>query len=167
MRTLLVLVAGVAASLAIVSASSADVPPSSPAPIVVGHFNFTVEFLGDTNTCGFPLDETVHSKGSFRFGERPDGPFGNIFHNDVTWRFSANGKTVIVRRHATQDITTEITERGLSVHIQLAGRGLIVRDAGLFVQRFDGTVELVRGPHPLLEAGGESAAVAEICAALV
>jgi hypothetical protein len=33
--------------------------------------------------------------------------------------------------------------------------------------QFDVTVNLVQGPHPVLEAGGGSAAVAAICAALV
>ena len=74
---------------------------------------------------------------------------------------------MIVRQHFTQEITTEVIERGLTIQIMLAGTSLIIRDAGVFVRTFDGAVTIVRGPHPLLEAGGESAAVAAICAALV
>jgi len=167
MRTLVTLAAALVASLALIAPAAADVPESAPPPLGVGHFDFTVEFPGDTNTCGFPLDETIQSKGSFRFWETPDGPFGNIFHNDVTGTFSANGRTVIVRQHITQEITTEVVERGLTIQIKLAGTGLVIRDAGVFVRTFDGAVTIVRGPHPVLEAGGESGAVAAICAALV
>lgn len=167
MRTLATLAAALVASLAGIAPAAADVPESAPPPLSVGHFDFTVEFPGDTNTCGFPLDETIHSKGSFRFWETADGPFGNIFHNDVTWTFSANGRTVIVRRHITREITTDVVERGLTVHIKLAGSGLLIRDAGVLARTFDGQVTIVRGPHPVLEAGGESGAVAAICAALL
>jgi len=170
MRALLALAAALIASLATIAPASADVPPSSPAPIVVGTGAFTVEFPNDTNTCGFPLYERIDVRSSFRFFETADGPFVNIFHANVDYTFSANGKTVLVQQRYTDRFPTlvsALTESGLTVQIRLAGGGLVVRDAGRFVMQFDGTVSLVRGPHPVLEAGGESAAVAAICAALV
>jgi hypothetical protein len=155
--------------LAFVATAGAGVPPESPAPIVVGQGAFAVDFPGDTNTCGFPLDERIEVRSSFRFFEGADGPFANLFHADVTFTFTANERTVVVAQHHTQRfpaLVPELRETGLTVHIRLDGGGLVVRDAGLFVLRFDGTVDLVRGPHPVLEAGGESAAVAEVCALL-
>jgi hypothetical protein len=170
MRALLTLAAGLIASLATVAPASADVPPSSPAPIVVGSGTFTVEFPNDTNTCGFPLNERIDVRSSFRFFESEDGPFVNIFHANIDYTFSANGKTVLVQQRYTDRfpiLVAELTESGLTIQIRFAGGGLVIRDAGLFVMQFDGTVNLVRGPHPVLEAGGGSAAVAAICAALV
>ena len=159
--------------LSITPAAIADVPADAPgraAPIVVGHGRFTVEFPGDTNTCGFELDETVEVNASFRFFEDPDErPFVNVFHENVVWTFTRNNKSVVVARHATRHfpvLEPEFRESGLTVQIRLTDGGLVVRDAGVFVLGFDGTVHLVRGPHPLLEVGGESAAVAVICAEL-
>lgn len=149
--------------------AAADVGESSPAPIVVGHFDNTTIFPNDVNTCGFPLFEVVRSKGSFRFFEGDGGPFANIFQTSIDFSFTANGKTVVLDQRYVQRFSAsepEFVVNGLSVSIRLLGGGLIVRDAGTFVQQFDGTVSLVRGPHPILEAGGVSAAVAEICALL-
>jgi hypothetical protein len=166
MRVFLSAAAVAAASLALVGPAGADVAPSSPAPIVVGHFAFTLEFPNDTNTCGFEVHEVLEASGSFRFFEADDGPFANIAHQNVTFTFSRNGKTVILRRHFTDTFQAVRTNRGLFVHISVLGGGLVVRDAGLFVQDPTQGVMLVRGPHPILEAGGTSAALAAICAEL-
>lgn len=169
MRVLVTLFTGFAALLTFVGAAGADVAPGSPAPIVVGHSAFTVEFPNDTNTCGFPVHETIDVRTGFRFFETTDGPFANLFNADIQFTFVAGGKTVVVRQHYTQRFPTlvpELTTSGLSVQILIAGGGLIIHDAGRFTMGFDGTISLVRGPHPVLEAGGESAAIAAVCAAL-
>jgi hypothetical protein len=170
-RVLVALVVFLLSALTLGGIASADVAPNSPAPIVVQHFDFTVEFPNDTNTCGFPVHEVIHSQGSFRFFEDPNKrvPFANVLHSNISFSFTANGKTVLVDQNFTQHFSSSeptFTVHGLSVSIRLAGSGLIVHDAGTFVERFDGTVTLVRGPHPILEAGGASAAVQEICVQL-
>jgi hypothetical protein len=98
---------------------------------------------------------------------------GVIFHNDLEYSFTANGKTVLANGHFTDFVVAdapEVIEHGLSVQIRLPGTGLVVRDAGQFMLNFvEGTITFVRGPHPLLVAGGGSegaAAVAVICAQL-
>lgn len=168
MRKLLILAAGLMVSLGIAATASADVPPSSPAPIVVENDAFTVEF--DSMMCGtFPVHVQIDSRTSFRYFETGDGPFANIFHATIDYSYTANGKRVIGRQRYTDRFPTvvpELRESGLTVSIRLAGGGLLIRDAGRFVMQFDGTVTLVRGPHPVLEAGGVPAAIAEICAAL-
>jgi hypothetical protein len=53
----------VAATLSLTATARADTPADSPAPVVQGSFDITIEFLGDTTFCGFPVDLTIHLKG--------------------------------------------------------------------------------------------------------
>jgi hypothetical protein len=165
-RLLLVIAAIPALALALVAAARADTPAT--APVVVGHFDNVYEY-SDTSMCTFSVDVVVHDQGSFRFFPTDQGHGGtNVFHDSVTESFSANGKTVLVRGDFTDTFFFPdlMTEHGLSVQIRLAGGGLVIEDAGLFVVQFpDGTITLVRGPHPL-QPLNESAAVAAICAQL-
>lgn len=162
-----------AAIVAFAAPARADVTPDSPAGIVVGHFEFTIEFPSDTNTCGFSVDEVVEVRGSFRFFDTAGSqPFANLLYENVTISFTANGKTVLATEHVTDYFPAnapELVEHGLSLQIKLLGGALVIQDAGTFVRTFDGTVTFVRGPHPLLITGGgdELAPAAEaICAAL-
>jgi len=169
MRTLLTLTVGLIVSLATAATASADVPPASPAPIVVGTDALSIEY--DSQMCGsFPVHVQIDARVSFRYLETADGPFANVFHATIDYSYGANGKTVVGRQRYTDRfpmVDAELRESGLTVSIRLAGGGLVIRDAGRFVMQLDGTVTLVRGPHPVLEAGGVPAAIAEICAALV
>jgi hypothetical protein len=62
MSRLLATAGTVAAALLLASGAVAATPPNSPAPVVQGSFEFTIESFGDTTLCGFPVDLTVHSK---------------------------------------------------------------------------------------------------------
>jgi hypothetical protein len=50
---------------------------------------------------------------------------------------------------------------GLPIHLQAAGGGLVIRDAGYLLLNPDGSIAIIHGPHPVPE--GDTASV---CAAL-
>ena len=160
-------------ALALATSASADPPAGSPAPVVVGHFEFTNDFPGDSTLCGFPVDWTFTSSGSFRYFPGEQGHAGtNATTGRVDYRFSANGKTVAARVRLAEtffpnqdfpDLPVVLTMHGLSIQIRLLGGGIVIQDAGLVVELPDGTAAVVRGPHPVLAAGGVPATVATIC----
>ena len=163
-------------ALALATSASADPPAGSPPPVVVGHFEFTNDFPGDSTLCGFPVDWTFTSSGSFRYfpGEQGHG-LTNATTGRVDYRFSANGKTVAARVRLAEtffpdkdlpELPVVLTMHGLSIQIRLLGGGIVIQDAGLVVELPDATAVVVRGPHPVLEAGGETAAVETICGQL-
>jgi hypothetical protein len=164
------------AALAFAASAAADTPANSPAPVVVGRFDFTNEFLGDTSLCGFPVDWSIHSRGSFRFFPTDQGhEMTNVVTGKVDYRFSANGKVVsaavrlaetIFPSKAFPDLDAVLTMHGLAISIRLFGGGLVIRDAGLLVELPDGTAAIIRGPHPVRESGGVPFAIATICAQL-
>lgn len=176
MKRLLQLLLILVAALMLVASAAAETSLDPSPPVVVGHFDFTNEFPGDTSLCGFPVDWVVHSEGSFRYFPSEQGHgFTNVATGTVDYTFSANGKTVVVdvRREETffpnkayPQFETVLTAHGLWVKIRLLGGGLVIRDAGLVVELPDGTHSIVRGPHPVLEAGDLSAGVAIICSEL-
>ena len=164
-------------SLALAASAGADTPAAaSPAPVVVGHFEFTNDFSADSTLCGFPIDWTFTSSGSFRYFPGEQGhALTNVATGHVDYRFSANAKTVTARVRLAEtffpdrdfpELQDVLTMHGLSIQILLLGGGIVIQDAGLVVELPDGTAAVVRGPHPVLEAGGETAAVATICAQL-
>jgi hypothetical protein len=164
------------AALALAASASADTQTGSPAPVVVGHFEFTNDFPGDSTLCGFPVDWTFTSSGSFRFFPTEQGHgLTNATTGLVDYRFSANGKTVAARVRLAEtffpnkdfaELPVVLTMHGLSIQIRLLGGAIVIQDAGLVVELPDGTAAVVRGPHPVLAAGGLPAAVAAICAQL-
>ena len=163
-------------ALTLATSASADSPAGSPAPVVVGHFEFTNDFPGDSTLCGFPVDWTVTSSGSFRYFPGEQGHrLTNATTGRVDYRFSANGKTVAGRVRLNEtffpdrdfpELPVVLTMHGLSIQIHLLGAGIVIQDAGLVVELPDGTAAVVRGPHPVLAAGGLTAAVATICGEL-
>lgn len=167
-----------AAALVLTLVPTAQASPDAPEspPVVVGHFDFINEFPGDTSLCGFPVDWMVHSQGSFRFFPTRQGhDFTNVAVGQVNYTFTANGKTIVARvrlgetffpNKAYPELTDVLTMHGLSIQIRLLGGGIVIQDAGLVVELPDGTVGIVRGPHPVLQSGGLSFAVATICGKL-
>jgi hypothetical protein len=165
-----------AATLSLAATARADTPADSPAPVVQGSFDFTIESFGDTSLCGFPVDLTIHSKGSFRFFPTEQGhSFTNVAIGSVDYTISANGKTVVAKVQLAEtffpnklypELTTVLTMHGIGIQIRLLGGGLVIQDAGFVIELPDGSVTIVRGPHPVLLAGGLSAGVAQICALL-
>jgi len=157
-------------------AAAPGTAPGSAAPVVVGHFEFTNEFPADSTLCGFPVDWTLTSSGSFRYFPTDQGHgLTNSTTGRVDYRFSANGKTVAARVRLAEtffpdkdfpELPVVLTMHGLSIQIRLFGGGIVVQDAGLVVELPDGTAAVVRGPHPVLAAGGVPAALATICAQL-
>jgi len=166
----------VAAALLLASGAVAGTPANSPAPVVQGSFEFTIESFGDTTLCGFPVDLTVHSKGSFRFFSTEQGhSFTNVAVGSVNYTISANGETVVANVHLAEtffpnklypELTDVLIMHGVGIQIRLLGGGLVIQDAGLVIELPDGSFTIVRGPHPVLFAGGLSAGVAQICALL-
>jgi hypothetical protein len=166
----------VAATLSLAATARADTPADSPAPVVQGDFDITIESLGDTSLCGFPVDLTIHLKGSFRYFPTEQGhSLTNVAISSVDYTISANGKTVVAKVQLAEtffpnklypELTTVLTMHGIGIQIRLLGGGLVIQDAGLVVELPDGSVTIVRGPHPVLLAGGFSAGVAQVCALL-
>jgi hypothetical protein len=171
-----VIAAVAAVALALATTARADTPADSPAPVVQGSFDFTVQSSGDTSLCGFPVDITIHSTGTFRFFPTEQGhSFTNVAVGSVNYTISANGKTVVAKVQLAEtffpnklypELTTVLTMHGIGIQIRLLGGGLVIQDAGLVVELPDGSFTIVRGPHPVLLAGGLSAGVAEICSLL-
>jgi hypothetical protein len=89
------LVALIACALLAAAPGSA---PGFAAPVVVGHFEFRNDFPADSTLCGFPVDWTFTTSGSFRYLPTEQGHgLTNATTGRVQYRFSANGKTVAAR----------------------------------------------------------------------
>jgi hypothetical protein len=117
----------------------------------------------DDQSCDFPIAVALeYSMAARDYFDRSGSLKQSIVHVHAVGTDSANG--VSLRGSAHYVIRYEpgggATVSGLTVHATLPGGGVVARDAGSFLRNPDGSVALVRGPHPALTGD-----TAEYCAA--
>ena len=105
----------------------------------------------DATSCAFPIVMTL----DYRIARRDHlDRAGNVrqstIHVQLVGEDSANGVSLTESDHYTIHIDAEGNQRltGLTMHARLPGGGLVARDAGQFTRLADGSIGLVRGPHP-------------------
>ena len=151
-------------------------PAGSPAPVVVGYFEFTNYFPGRLDALRLSGRLDVHElrelslfpgRAGPRADERRYGPRGLPLQREREdrGRARAAGRDLLPDKDFPE-LPVVLTMHGLSIQIRLLGGGIVIQDAGLVVELPDATAVVVRGPHPVLEAGGETAAVETICGQL-
>ena len=137
------------------------------APAVAGgpfHGTFgpdTVSFV-DTDTCGFPIEQTQTESGDFTVYFKDGVRTKAIVHNSFEATLSANGKTLVERDRWNSTFYGEASEvgevdEGSLVHIHGPGN-LVIHEAGRIVSIPTGTISYMTGRHPDV--------VGAICAAL-
>ena len=113
----------------------------------------------DETSCGFPIVMTL----DYRIVRRDYfDRFGNVerttIHVQLVGTDTANGVSLDESDHYTIHVDAEGIQRltGLTMHARVPGGGVVSRDAGQFTRLPDGSIGLVRGPHPGLT--GDTAA---------
>jgi hypothetical protein len=147
MRRMLV-IASLVTMYAVTFASSAQ----ASTPI---HFSFTSpNVFTDTDTCVFPIavNLQVNLVGTV-FLDSQGNPESAIFEQNVVGTDTANGVTLRDATHYVDHFDALGGDRqvGLVFHVQFEGGGVVLRDAGLLDINPDGSIALVRGPHPFTE----------------
>ena len=138
--------------LTALAAGALLVQPASATP--PEEFTLTGKTIAtDVTSCAFPvlleLDYRIVRRDYLdRRGELKS----RIIHVQLVGTQSANGVALDESDHYTIHVGADETQRltGLTMHARLPGGGLVARDAGSFVRRPDGSIDLVRGPHPAL-----------------
>jgi hypothetical protein len=105
----------------------------------------------DVTSCEFPILMVLDYRIVRRdYLDRSGQLKRRIIHVQLVGTDSANGVALDESDHYTIHVAADETQRltGLTMHARLPGGGLVARDAGSFVRRPDGSIELVRGPHP-------------------
>ncbi len=107
----------------------------------------------DATSCDFPIVMTL----DYRIVRRDHfDRFGNVkattIHVQLVGTDSANGVSLDESDHYTIHVDAEGNQRltGLTMHARVPGGGLVSRDAGQFTRLDDGSIGLIRGPHPAL-----------------
>ena len=151
-----------ALTLALVALGLARAPGAGALPPDASRIEGTAELV-DANTCDFPIVVTLdYSIGRHDLYDR-SGQFRQGFLVvNIVGTDSANGVTLAESEHYVIHSFADgtVKETGLTARATLPGGGLVVRDAGTFARYPDGSVAMVRGPHPIL--GGDTD---EYCAA--
>lgn len=118
----------------------------------------------DTTSCAFPISINLQITivGRVYFDNAGDVT-GVTLQQSAIGTDSANGTTLTENDHWVDMINAlgSDQEAGLPIHLQAAGGGLVIRDAGYLLFNPDGSIAIIHGPHPVIE--GDTAAV---CAAL-
>jgi hypothetical protein len=107
----------------------------------------------DLTSCAFPVVMELDYRIVRRdYLDRAGQLKHRIIHVQLVGTDSANGISLDESDHYTIHVSADETERltGLTMHARLPGGGLVTRDAGSFVRAPDGSIDLVRGPHPAL-----------------
>jgi hypothetical protein len=158
-RRLGVIVAVVTASLVGLSSAGAA-RAAAPAQF---RASFPVSFT-DSATCGFTIvtNLQVTLVGRTYFDQQGNFTGATVEQSNVGTD-AANGVTLQESDHWVDffDVLGSDEQVGVPLHIQ--GGGLVIRDAGYIVFAPDGSITVVRGPHPFFQ--GDPAAIAKLCAA--
>jgi hypothetical protein len=162
MRTLIAIVIGLAAALAVLAPTAAlAAPPDTGRILVEDHFIDE----GASAACGFPVQ--VDGSGVVTFQvlfDAAGNPIRVQIHENIEGTFSANGITLreIERGQIFRDrVEGTDTEIGLLFRVFLPGGGTAIADVGRLVFDAEGNLIFEAGPHPALH--GDFAA---LCAAL-
>jgi hypothetical protein len=118
----------------------------------------------DTTSCAFPISINLQIKIVGRvYLDNAGNVTGMTLEQSATGTDSANGITLTENDHWV-DMTNALgsdQEVGLPIHLQAAGGGLVIRDAGYLLFNPDGSIAIINGPHPVIEGD-----TAPVCAAL-
>jgi hypothetical protein len=119
--------------------------------------------FSDTDTCGFQIDVNLQADvvGQI-FLDAQGNPDHATFEQGVVGTDTAKGVTLRDAVHYVDHFDSLGGDRqvGLTFHVQGAGGGVVLRDAGYIAINPDGSTAFVHGPHPFL--AGDTAA---FCAA--
>ena len=132
------------AALGIARAPSAAAAPPDRAE-VTGTFEFV-----DGISCSFPIALTLDYRiMRTDFFDRAGNFKQGIVHVQLVGTATSNGVTMPESDHYSIHYAPDggVTQTGLTIHTRLPGGG-VFRDAGRIGRNPDGSIALVRGPHP-------------------
>jgi hypothetical protein len=151
----------IAGPLVATAALVAATPAAAAGPFH-GTFGPDTQSFVDTETCGFPIQQTQTESDNFTVYFKDGVRTKAIVHNTFDATLTANGKTLVERDRWNATFYGEASEQaevdeGSLVHIQGPGN-LLIHEAGKIVSIPTGTFSYAKGRHPDV--------VGAICAAL-